>query len=116
MTLNSLYLNKAALKTLVFIFIIFSWFFGKFRVPENPKITYEKAQTGTWHIWHFFQICNFSGKFRYRQTFRVVQKISASYLKTFSKPANILLVSILILLVFQKTKITKFSKWIFEML
>ena len=58
----------------------------------------------------FFRFATFQEKFRYRQTFRVVQKISASYLKTFSKPANILLVSILILLVFQKTKITKFSK------
>ena len=43
MTLNFLYLNKAALKTLVFIFLFFSWFFENFWVPENPKITYEKA-------------------------------------------------------------------------
>ena len=89
MTLNFLYLNKAALKTIVFIFIFFSWFFWKFRVPENPKITYEKAQTGTWvkqghdTLGDFFRFATFQEKFKYRQTLRVVQKNFRKLLKNF---------------------------------
>ena len=50
----------------------------------------------------FFRFATFQEKFRYRQTFRVVQKISASYSKKIFIPTNILLVSIIL---FRKIKI-----------